>query len=125
FSIQHGGTDPLVMVKDQGQWAIEGEPDTRIEQGEVEAFLIGARRLDAARYVAGSADQYQQFGLATPWLTVVLETPERSYRIRVSRTGPDEFDHRYAATDGQADVFVMSADTASALNGLREQFLAE
>lgn len=102
------GTDSYAVAKnDEGQWAIEGADDQKIDQSAVEDLLAALVGLQVKEFDAATTDT-SVFGLQNPSMTVALSSQDKKTveRATIGRVN-DETREIFAQRQGSNSVLVL------------------
>lgn len=105
----------ILLIQRDGEWDIKAPRELPANRFVVDGILRELRNLQVKRFIDGAADRKTEFGLATPFLTVELESGDSttaSSRILFGRTGDAAKGTliNYFSLEGRGSIYEISFD---------------
>lgn len=109
FTIGIGRATTALILNDQGNWEVVGDPDFRVDQQAVNDRLQSLLGMKIREYLQGQSQDLSVYGLQPPLRTYTVVSKDRS-RTEVLETGRSETGQGtvvFARRGGQDEVFTV------------------
>ena len=122
--LSYSGPTPFVLKKKDNDWALEGQPDAKVNAKEVTDTLDALASLKAERFVADAKADLKLYGLDPPVWTITATTPAGNRTLLIGRAeGASK--RLYATVPGTGAVFIIGEAPAQRIVRPMQAFQGE